>query len=170
MAWETWVQSQVESYQRLWKWYLMPPCLKLSIIRYGSRVKWVKPGKGVAPSPIPWCSSYQKGSHRVTLDYGRQLYFFLIFLIFLIFLFYITLLQLLQYLYYSGLEELDFFFFCLPCAVFCLTWPMFSFFLSFSSFFSSITIFKMGYIKICVASCGTLGFLKTLIEKHYLKK
>ena len=30
---ETWVQSQVESYQRLKKWYLMLPCLKLSIIR-----------------------------------------------------------------------------------------------------------------------------------------
>ena len=39
MARETWVQSQVESYQRLKKWYLMPPCLTLSIIRYGSRVK-----------------------------------------------------------------------------------------------------------------------------------
>ena len=39
MAWENWVQSQVESYQRLKKWYLMPPCLTLSIIRYGSRVK-----------------------------------------------------------------------------------------------------------------------------------
>ena len=32
------------------------------------------PGKGVAPSPIPWCSSYRKGSLRFTLDYGRQLY------------------------------------------------------------------------------------------------
>ena len=28
----------------------------------------------VAPSPTPWCSSYRKGSLRVTLDYGRQLY------------------------------------------------------------------------------------------------
>ena len=27
-----WVQSQVESYQRLKKWYLMPPCLTLSNI------------------------------------------------------------------------------------------------------------------------------------------
>ena len=26
----------------------MPPCLTLSIIRYGSRVKWSNPGKGVA--------------------------------------------------------------------------------------------------------------------------
>ena len=40
---------------------------------------WIK-GKveqfreGVAPSPTPWCSSYRKGSLRVTLDYGRQLY------------------------------------------------------------------------------------------------
>ena len=57
------------------KWYLMPPCLTLSIIRYGSRAKWVNPGKGVAPSLTPWCSSYRKGSLRVTLDYGRQLYF-----------------------------------------------------------------------------------------------
>ena len=32
--------------------------------------------EGVAPSPTPWCSSYRKGSLRVTLDYGRQLYFF----------------------------------------------------------------------------------------------
>ena len=30
--------------------------------------------KGVAPSPAHWCSSYRKGSLRVTLDYGRQHY------------------------------------------------------------------------------------------------
>ena len=65
MARETWVQSQVESYQRL------------SIIRYGSRVKWSNRGKGVAPFPPPCCSSYRKGSLRVTLDYGRQHYFLL---------------------------------------------------------------------------------------------
>ena len=45
---------------------------------------WIK-GKvelsweGVAPSPTPWCSSYRKGSLQVTLDYGRQLYFYMIF-------------------------------------------------------------------------------------------
>ena len=60
MAQETWVQSPVESYQRLKKWYLMPPCLTLSIIRYWSRVKWINPGKGVAPSPTPWCSKLSK--------------------------------------------------------------------------------------------------------------
>ena len=56
MARETWVRSQVESYQRLKKWYLTPPCLTLSIIRFGSRVKWSNPGKGVVPSPTHWCS------------------------------------------------------------------------------------------------------------------
>ena len=34
--------------------------------------------KGVAPSPTHWCSSYRKGSLRVTLDYGRQLFFILL--------------------------------------------------------------------------------------------
>ena len=52
----------------------MSPCLTLSIIRYGSRVKWSNPGKGLAPSPTHWCCSYRKGSLRITLDYGRQLY------------------------------------------------------------------------------------------------
>ena len=61
-------------YQRLKQWYLMPPCLTLNIIMYGSRVKWVISRKGVKPFPKPWCCSYQKGSLRVTLDYGRQLY------------------------------------------------------------------------------------------------
>ena len=42
---------------------------------------WIKgkveqPREGVAPSHTPWCSSYRKGSLRVTLDYGRQLYLF----------------------------------------------------------------------------------------------
>ena len=36
--------------------------------------------EGIEPSPTPWCSSYQKGSLRVTLDYVRQLYFTYIFL------------------------------------------------------------------------------------------
>ena len=39
------------------KWYLMPPCFTLSIIRYRSTVKWSNPGKRVAPSSTPWCSS-----------------------------------------------------------------------------------------------------------------
>ena len=50
------------------KWYLIPPCLILSNIRYVSRVKWSNLGKGVAPSPTSWSSSYGKGSLRVALD------------------------------------------------------------------------------------------------------
>ena len=72
MVRETWVQSQVASYQRLEKWYLIPPCLTLSNIKYVSRVKWSNPGKGVAPSPTPGYSSYWKGSLLVALDYGHQ--------------------------------------------------------------------------------------------------
>ena len=59
------VKSHVESYQRLKKWYLIPPCLTLSIIRYVSRVKWIKSRKGVASYPTPRCSSYWKGALRL---------------------------------------------------------------------------------------------------------
>ena len=52
------VQSQVESDQRFKKWFLIPYFLTLSIIRYVSRVKWSNPGKAVAPSLTPQCSSY----------------------------------------------------------------------------------------------------------------
>ena len=80
MARETWVQSQVESYQRFKKWYLIPPCLTLGIIRYASRVKWSNLGKGVAPFLTLWCSSYRKVSLWVTLDNSRQLYLYSIIL------------------------------------------------------------------------------------------
>ena len=56
------------------KWYLIPPCLTLSNIQYISSVKWSNPGKGVAPSPTPWYSSYQKRSLLVTLNHSHQLY------------------------------------------------------------------------------------------------
>ena len=74
MVRKSWVQSQVELYQRLYKWFLIPPCLTLGNISYISRVKWSNPGKGVAPSPTPQCSSYWKGNLLVALEYGRQLY------------------------------------------------------------------------------------------------
>ena len=57
------------------KWYLMPPCLTLRIVSYQSRVKWGNPGKEVAPSPKPCCSSYRKGSLRFTLDNCCYFYF-----------------------------------------------------------------------------------------------
>ena len=44
------------------KWYLIFPCLTLSIIRYESRVKWSNPGKEVLLFPTPPCSSYLKGA------------------------------------------------------------------------------------------------------------
>ena len=59
------------------KWYLIFLFLRLSIIRYISRVKWVKwsnPGRGVVPSPASRCSSYWKGSLWVTVEYGRPTY------------------------------------------------------------------------------------------------
>ena len=59
MVRETWVQSQVTSYQRT---KMVPPCSTLSNIRYVSRVNWNNPWKKVAPSPTPRCSSYWKGS------------------------------------------------------------------------------------------------------------
>ena len=77
MVRETWVQSQVTSYQRLKKWYLIHPCLILSNKRYVSRVKWSNPGKGVVPSPTLQCCSYWKGSLLVALNYSHQLYFLL---------------------------------------------------------------------------------------------
>ena len=46
MVQETGVPSQVNT-KDLKKWYLMPPCLTLSIIGYGSRIKWSNSGKGV---------------------------------------------------------------------------------------------------------------------------
>ena len=76
MGLETGVQSQIKSYQRLKKYYLIPSCLTLSIIRYRSR-KWSNPGKGVVPSSTRWCSSYWKGNFRVALNYGRPVYYLL---------------------------------------------------------------------------------------------
>ena len=74
MAKETWVQSQVESYQRLKKWYLIALCLRFSIEKYVSRVNWSNLGKGIVPSLIPQGSSYWNESLPVILNYGQQLY------------------------------------------------------------------------------------------------
>ena len=70
MVREIWVPSQ-----RFKERYLIPTCLSLSNIRYVSMVKWSNPGKGVAASSTPRCSSYLKGSLLVALDYSRQLHF-----------------------------------------------------------------------------------------------
>ena len=64
LAQETWVQSQVESYQRLKKWYLMPPWLTLSIIKYRSRVNLSNPVKGVVHSLHLGIVANEKGAFR----------------------------------------------------------------------------------------------------------
>ena len=58
MVQETWLQSKFASYQILKKCYLILPCLKLSNIRYVSKVKWSNPRKRVPLSPTPRCGSY----------------------------------------------------------------------------------------------------------------
>ena len=45
---------------KILKWYLLPTCLPLSNIRYVSRGKWSNPGKWVASSSTPRCSSCWK--------------------------------------------------------------------------------------------------------------
>ena len=69
---------------KIQKMVLMPPCLTLSIIRYGSRVKWYNPKKVVAPFPTLQYSSCLNGSLWVALNYGRQLYLLLLWIIIII--------------------------------------------------------------------------------------
>ena len=57
------------------KMVLDAPLLNTQHYKVRIKGKVGNPGKGVAPSPTPWCSSYWKGSLRVTLNDGRQLYF-----------------------------------------------------------------------------------------------
>ena len=45
--------------------------------KVGIKGKVGNPRKGVAPS-LTQCSSYWKGSLRISLDYGHQLYFYLL--------------------------------------------------------------------------------------------
>ena len=54
------------------KMVLEAALLNTQFYKYVSRVKWSNPGKGVAPFPTPQCSSYRKGSLRVTLYCSRQ--------------------------------------------------------------------------------------------------
>ena len=85
MAWETGVQSQVESYQRLKKKkkkkkkkkVLDASLLNTQHYKVQIKGKVEQSRERSRPFNTPWCSSYQKGSLRVTLDYSRQLYFLL---------------------------------------------------------------------------------------------
>ena len=78
MVQETWVESQVESYQRLKKWYLMPPCLTLSIIRYGPRVKWSNPGTGVVSPLFCGVVAIEKGAIKSPSTTVANFTFFLL--------------------------------------------------------------------------------------------
>ena len=80
MVLETRVQSQVESYQRLKRWYVIPPCLTLIMLRYVWRIKWSNTMEGVALSYTPRCSSYWKGepSGRPWLQSPTLLFTFII--------------------------------------------------------------------------------------------
>ena len=75
MTLETRVRSQVESYQRLKKWYLMP-LLNTRHYKVWVKGKWSNPGKGV----VPRCSSYWKGSLWVALDYSQLTTYIFMFL------------------------------------------------------------------------------------------
>ena len=63
---ETGVQFQVESYQRLKKWYLVLPSLTVIIIRYGSRVKWPIQGMEKHPLLDLGVVAIEKGAFRST--------------------------------------------------------------------------------------------------------
>ena len=71
----------------------MPPMLYYTQHYIGTdyRVYYIISMEGVAPSPTPWCSSYRKGSLRVTRDYGRQLYLLTYIKLYYIILYYIML-------------------------------------------------------------------------------
>ena len=144
-------QSQFESCQ---KWYLIPSCWTLSNIRYVSRVKRSNPGKGIAPSPTPRCSSYWKGNLLVALDYGCQLYFILLSKICtttcsnflwarLIVLISSCLKKLIRFLFSCFLFCLVLFFFVF--AFFAVGWTLFLFFLTFFFFLFSTNLSSFGY-------------------------
>ena len=75
MIWETGVQSQVKSDQRLKKWYLM-----LNIQHYKLRIKGKQndPGKGLGPSIIFRCSNYWKVALGLLLTTAVNLLIYLI--------------------------------------------------------------------------------------------
>ena len=71
-------QSQVWSYQRLKKWYLMLPCLTLSIIRCISRVTRAILGKNLCPTPHLGAVIIEKGAFRLpSTTVGQPIYIYI---------------------------------------------------------------------------------------------
>ena len=138
MARETGVQSQIESYQRLKKWYLMEPCLTLSIIRYRSRVKRSYPRKEVAPFPTPRCSSYWK-KESSGHSWLRSSTFFLLYIYIYIYIWILYRLSFWPYYYYFSLLFFSVFLFrfviifCCFCIIFLI---LFSYTHLYITFFS----------------------------------
>ena len=73
MAWDTDVQSQVDSDQRLKKLYFMPPCLTLIIIRYGLRVSGIIQRKEKLSSLHLGVVAIEKGAFESPLTTVGQL-------------------------------------------------------------------------------------------------
>ena len=70
MVQENRLQSQVESYQRLKKWYLMSPCLTLSILRYRSRKSGaIQEKESCSPLHLS-VVAIEKRSLQIAQDYG----------------------------------------------------------------------------------------------------
>ena len=67
-----WQTSKI-SHEKIWMWRrkgnlkIETESLQKVAQNNAIRTNYIK----IAPSPTPWCSSYRKGSLRVTLDYGR---------------------------------------------------------------------------------------------------
>ena len=80
IARESWVQSQVESYQKLKKWYLMSLCIYTQHHKVQIKGNVSQSWERSNASATPWCSSYRKWSHRVTVNNGRQLYLLYIYI------------------------------------------------------------------------------------------
>ena len=109
--------------------------------------------EGVAPSPTHWCSSYRKGSLRVTLDYGRQLYLLIWFQVFqsnsnnlhTVILFQVSLIQIVcTVIFPSFLPSFCFFLHFSFISIFLPATLSFFFHFSFiSSFFSSFPTFSL---------------------------
>ena len=72
MVRETWVQSQVVSYQRLKIMVLDTSLLNTQQYKVRIKAKMEKSRERSSALPTPRCRSYWKGSILVALIYGRQ--------------------------------------------------------------------------------------------------
>ena len=74
MVQEIKVQSQVESYQKIFKMVLDASSFNIQPYKVWIKGKWSNSEKGVVPFPTPQNSSYWKGNFQVTLNYSQSAY------------------------------------------------------------------------------------------------